>query len=316
MRLLPSFLLLCIPAIVPAQTLAELTDTLAKAETLDDEAIGDGGEKSATYRTYEQFRDLATREELITRLLHKSPIVRGYAARALADKKEKVDWLAVLRAHAADLQEVGTFRGCVKAQERFGEVLIDLARERKLLSDEQWLDLAETLVQQKSQLAARDGLLRTLKLRDGMLHTLRDLAKGGDRSAHIALARYGIQKDLPLLVDFLRSKDALQGNEALLAAQLHPDPTLLHVLEEIEPAVWKRVEAGSSTQMREWLAAIAAQQSEGAGTFLAGFLQRAGEAHPAAMREVLQHLKAALVPYPNCAALEPVREQLRKRARR
>jgi len=301
---------------VPAQTLAELTDTLAKAETLDDEAIGDGGEKSATYRTYEQFRDLATREELITRLLHKSPIVRGYAARALADKKEKVDWLAVLRAHAADLQEVGTFRGCVKAQERLGDVLIDLARERKLLSDEQWLDLAETLVQQKSQLAARDGLLRTLKLRDGMLHTLRDLAKGGDRSAHIALARYGIQKDLPLLVDFLRSKDALQGNEALLAAQLHPDPTLLHVLEEIEPAVWKRVEAGSSVQMREWLAAIAAQQSAGAGTLLAGFLQRAGEAHPASMREVLQHLKAALVPYPNCAALEPVREQLRKLARR
>lgn len=316
MRTLPTLLLLCFPALVPAQTLTELTETLAKAETLDDEAIGDGGDKSATFRAYEQFRDLATRDELITRLDHQSPIVRGYAARALADKKEKVDWLAVLRAHVADLQPVTTFRGCVKGQEVFGDVLITFARERKLLSDEQWLDLAETLVQQKSQLAARDGLLRTLKLRDGMLHTLRDLAKGGDRSAHIALARYGIQKDLPLLVDFLRSKDALLGNEALLAAQLHPDPSLLHVLEELEPVVWKRVEAGSGVQMREWLASIAVQQSEAAGTFLAGFLQRAVEEHPAAMREVLQHLKAALVPYPGCTALEPVREQLRKRARR
>lgn len=316
MRTLPTLLFLCIPSIVPAQTLTELTETLAKAETLDDEAIGDGGEKSATFSAYEQFRDLATRDELLARLLHQSPIVRGYAARALADKHEKVDWLAVLRAHVADLQTVTTFRGCVKEQAVFGDVLITFARERKLLSDEQWLDLAETLVQQKSQLAARDGLLRTLKLRDGMLHTLRDLAKGGDRSAHIALARYGIQKDLPLLVDFLRSKDALLGNEALLAAQLHPDPSLLHVLEELEPAVWKRVEAGAGVQMREWLAAIAVQQSEAAGTFLKGFLQRAGEAHPAAMRAVLQHLKGALVPYPDCSALEPVREQLRKNARR
>lgn len=53
-------------------------------------------------------------------------------------------------------------------------------------------------------------------------------------------------------------------------------------LEELEPGVWKRVEAGSGVQMRE----------------------------------VSQHLKAALVTYPNCEALEPVHEQLRRRARR
>lgn len=314
MRHLPLLLFLTFAPMLPAQTVPELTATLAAALTLDDEAIGDGGEKSATYRAFEQLRSKASREELLARLDHENPIVRAYAALALADRKEKVDWLALLRAHAADAEKVMTFRGCVKAEELCGDVLVELAREQKLLDDKGWLDLAETLVTKKSPLAAREWCLRTLTFREPMQPALRELAKAGDGPAHIAMARAGNVKDLPLLVAHLQRDAVFADDTALLAAQVFPHASLLPSLLALDGKAREQMAAGRAQRLRNWLAAIAAQRSAPAADFLAGFL-KARELPRPQRRELLNLMKAAIVPFPDDAVFAPVREELVRQSR-
>lgn len=316
MRTLALALFLPLLPMLPAQTVDELVATLAKAESLDDEAVGDGGIKSATYRTYETLRDQATREQLQKLLDHQAPIVRGYAVRALADRNEPVDWLLLLRKFAADAAKVKTFQGCILSQQLLGDALAEFVRDRKLLTGEQVLDFAETLVKDKSPLFAREHALRTLKFRDGMLHTLRDLAKAGDGPAHIALARYGITKDLPLLVTWLQRDGAFDDNTAFLAAQEHHDASLLPALVALEPKARQKVAAGLTHRLREWLAAISAQQSPAAAQFLLGFLKATPVENAPQHREIVNLSKAAVVPYPGAAVFDEVRAELKRHARR
>jgi hypothetical protein len=311
MRIPALALFFTLPALLSAQTVDELVDTLSKAESLDDEAVGDGGTRSATFRTYEALRDRATKEQLQKLLDHKAPIVRGYAVRALAERNEEVDWPAVLRKFAADAAKVWAFQGCIRSEQLLGDAVIEYARGRKLLSDEQFLDLAETLVVNKSPLFAREQALRTLKFRDGMLHTLRDLAKAGDGPAHVALARFQIPKDLPLLITWLQRADVFGDTTAFLAAQQHHEASLLPVLIALESKARQQVADGQTQRLREWLAAISAQQSAGAAQFLVAFLQ----ATPP-QREIVNLCKAAVVPYPGAVVFDEVRAELERHARR
>lgn len=301
---------------LPAQTLDDLVATLARAESLDDEAIGIAGEKSATWRTYEQLRDRASRAQLEQLLGHDGPVVRGYAHRALADRQEDVDWPALCKARLTDTTPVFTFEGCVRAERKLGDVVLDLARHRQLLSAAQWLELGELLVKRKSPLDARDRALRELKFGDGMLHTLRALAAGGDGAAHVALARYRIAKDLPLLVAWLSRKAAFDDTTAFLAAQQFPDPSLLRVLIGLEPHARSKVAEGLPHRLREWLAAFAAQRSAGAAEFLVGFLQRTPADDAGRHRQVVTLLQEVVAAAGDEPSLAPVRAELAQHAKR
>lgn len=310
-----AFLLsLLVSTVLPAQSVAELVDTLAKASTLDDEAVGDGGEKTATYRAYESLRAAADAAGLSALLEHRSPIVRCYAARALAERKETVDWLAVLKAHALDVAPVTTFRGCVRAEEACGDVLVELVRERKLLADALWTALAEHLVLQKSPLRARDHELRERTLGPALHAPLRELAAGGDGSAAVALARYRDAADVPVLQKLLAGGGEDDG--PFVAAAVFPGPVLREALCSRSDWFHQRLAKGAPAPLRAWLAALAAQQDAPAGAALAAFVRQVAEHEPDHLREVLLHTKAALVPFSGCAALEPVRDVLRGLARR
>jgi len=301
---------------LPAQTVDELVARLAKAESLDDEAIGIAGTKSETFRTYEQLRDRATREQLTKLLDHDSAIVRGYAFRALADRSEEVDWPALLALRAADTAKVITFRGCERIECMFGDAVIELARDRKLLTDEQWLDLAELLVKQKSQLDARNWALRNLKFRDGMLHTLRALAAGGDGAAHVALARFRIAKDLPLLTAWLSRPGAFDDTTAFLAAQQFPDASLLPALIALEPSARAKIAEGLPHRLREWFGAFAAQRTAGATAFLVRFLQQTPPEERVRHRQIVELLREVVAPAGGEAVLAPLREELAKHTRK
>jgi hypothetical protein len=264
-------LLLATPAL--AQSVDELVRELAAAASLDDAMTGGDGDKSKTFRIYERLRDTASRAEIDGLLAHASPIVRGYAVRALAEREESVDWLALLKARSTDTAKVLTFSGCVQSEQLLGDAILEFARYRKLLTAEQSLDLAEFLVAQKSPLYAREWALRNLKFRDGFLHPLRELAKAGDGPAHVALARYGLQKDLPLLVAWLTRDEVFDDTNAFLAAQQHPDASLLTVLIGLEHKARAKLAERLGHRLREWFGALVAQQSPAAADFLLRFYQ-------------------------------------------
>lgn len=252
----------------PPARLAELLQQLARAETLDDEAVGDGGERSETFRCYERLRALATADELRQWTRHESPVVRGYAVRGLLDKGVPIDAMAIAREHLHDEAQVTTWRGCVRARQAIGDVVLDLLCPR--LTPEQALDLAEALVREKSPLAAREHALRTVRFRDGMLHDLRRLAATGDAAAGVALARFRLAPDVAILRDLLRpvGPSAFDENAQFLAAAIHGDPALLPALRALLPAARRRLETDNANRLRFWLDAIASQRSEDAAKLL------------------------------------------------
>ena len=60
---------------------------LRSAETYDSEYVGEAGEKSDTYRAYEVLRDEASAKRLVALTDDRSPVVRCYAVRALAEAR-------------------------------------------------------------------------------------------------------------------------------------------------------------------------------------------------------------------------------------
>jgi hypothetical protein len=297
--------------IVPAQTLAELTATLAAAATVDDAMVGDDGAKSDTYRAYERWRGRATTAELLAFTRHESANVRAYAVKALVDLEATVDWPASLQGFLHDTAEVTTFRGCCLAKEKVGDVAIDLVRP--WLTDEQVLDLAEVLIRGKSPLYAREWALRNLRLRDGMLHLVRDLARAGDAPAGIALARYHLPVDVPVLVDLLRAPEPFDGNAPFLAAAEHGDARLLEPLLALEGAARRRIGVDNPSRLRFWLQAIAVQKSEPAGAFLARFLRTAEPENDWKRRDLLTTMQATIAPYADVDAFAEVRAEVARR---
>ncbi|MBK8095525.1 MAG: hypothetical protein IPK26_00345 [Planctomycetes bacterium] len=274
MRALP-FLLLAVPLLAQTPTVAELVDSLAAARTLDGPAIGDDGSRSDTWKTYERLRGAATEVELHALLEHSSPIVRCYALRALLENETKADWPAVLRAHSRDTAEVMQFEGCGKMRLAVGDVMVDFVRDHKAMTDAQWLELAAVLIRDKSPLYAREWSLRNLTFGDDMLHEIRTLAKAGEPSAAIALARYRIDKDVPILIEHLRRPEPFDQNCSFLAAEISGSQELLPALRAIVPAATHRLANDNAYRLRFWLQALAAQKSEAAVATLLTFLREA-----------------------------------------
>lgn len=299
-------------ATVGAQSLDELTAELAKAETIDDEAVGDGGEKSATRRLYERWRDAARTEQLRRFTQDASPAVRAYAAKALREIEAPVDWPVVVRERLLDTAEVVTFEGCCKARQFVGDVVFTLARPQ--LSPDELLDAAEDLVVRKSPLFAREWALRNLTFRDRMLHRLRELATNGDAPATIALARHRLPVDVPILAKALQAKEPFDDNCAFLAAEVHPDAALMAPLVAIEGKARARIESDNPSRLRFWFAAIAAQRSADAGAFLVRFLRDTPRTDGFREQDLLDTMQDVVVPHPGLAAFDALRAELKRRA--
>jgi len=298
-------------ASLPAQSLEELTARLATAATLDGPMVGEDGAKSDTWRTYERWRDLATIDELRRFTRHASPMVRGYAVRALVAADAAVDFATVAADHLLDDAKVTTFDGCCQAEEMIGDVIVDFVRPK--LSTEQVLDLGEALLAKKSPLFACEQALRTLRFRDAMLHTVRALVDGGSATAAIALARYRLQPDAARIASLLRTDRPFADNAWFEAAAIHGDPSLLEPLVAIEGKARRHVESDNFHRLFSWLRAIAAQQSAEAAAFLVRFLAETTTGTPFRERDLLDTMKRAISDWPRCPAFDELRAALQRR---
>lgn len=293
------------------QSVPELTARLAAAATVDDAMVGDDGIESDTYRTYERWRDRASISELRDFVRHPSPVVRVYAVRALLEQETELDWPSVLQGFLRDTADVTTFSGCCLAKQKVGDVVFEDVRPR--LTDDQVLDAAEALIDGHSPLHAREWALRNLRLRDRMLHIVRELARGGDGPAGIALARYRLSADVPVLTRLLQADAPFDDNAPFLAAGIHADPRLLAPLTALADAAKRRLERDNPSRLRFWLQAIAAQRSPQAGAFLADFLRSVRPASDFAERDLLATMAQAMEPCAGLAAFADARAELSRR---
>jgi len=251
------------------------------ATSLDDAAVGAAGMKSETYRAYEVLRDTAPAGALVALTGDKRPIVRCYAFRALAEKHPRVDLFAILKRHLEDVAKVDTFRGCMMAGEKVGDVMIQDARAR--LHQQEEGRLLGLLINKESKLAARASLLRTAMVPVELLPELRRLVDAGDQNALIAVARHKKPEDVGRIEAALRAKFGSLHPDllpAFRAATIHPDPKLLPALEALAPRARIELKQKAAQRLRFLFEALAAQQSPRATEVLAGFLGTQGlESH-------------------------------------
>ena len=316
-----SVLLTVLAVALPAQrsaTVAELVEAIAKAESYCGEAVHEGGEHAPTWLLFKSLRQGATVPELQALLAHASPIVRNYAARGLADRRAPVDWPAVLAARMLDDVLVETVDGCLHGQVRSGDLLFTLARERDLLTADQWLDLGERLVRSDSTLAARAQALRSQRFAAGTRPVLRRLAERGEEAALVALARERHADDLPLLFAALQRPGSFEDAPRFQAAALWADVSLFAPLAALTGSAVAVAVDRTVWELEGWLAAVAAQRSAAAATCLGEFraaVQKvAAEHRDGLLREQCDAVLAkVLAAHAEVAAFASLREDVRPR---
>lgn len=103
------------PIIFHQDTLRDIKKIVNKLETgnrVEDAYIGFGGAPSEQFALYEQLKELATEEQLMSLTNHANPAVRCYAFQALAAKQAK-NLFPILLEHMNDTALVVTQSGCI-----------------------------------------------------------------------------------------------------------------------------------------------------------------------------------------------------------
>ncbi len=99
-----------------------LINEIVKVEEVHFSAVGVGGVLSEQYKRYLTLRENFSVEELVCLLENKSPVIRLYAAWALADKKySNLD--AVFQKFLSQDKKVNIFMGCVKDKVNISHIL-------------------------------------------------------------------------------------------------------------------------------------------------------------------------------------------------
>jgi hypothetical protein len=270
-RALAFAVLFALPA--AAQSYQELVTQLAAATSLDAEMVGDDGGKSENFVAYERLFAIATETQWRELTKHPAAVVRGYAARALRAMKAKVDWQQLVLDHLADEAKVMVCDGCCRAEERIGDAIFRSVQDQ--LTPAQELAIGTAALQQKSPLYLREWALRNVTFDELMLHPLRAMAKDGEPAAAIALARYHIASDVPILIAHLQrdtTGKAFDGNCQFLAATVNKDPRLLPVLTGLVDAARDRLAYDNAYRLRFWIEALIVQDAPAAADCLHDFL--------------------------------------------
>ncbi|WP_298519969.1 hypothetical protein [uncultured Kordia sp.] len=94
----------------------KITEAISKGKQLEGPRIGFGGMSSSQYSRFEKLKKTTTEKELLTLLQHENPIVKGYAAWALADKKYH-KLVSVFNTFLNTKEFVQTQRGCIISED-------------------------------------------------------------------------------------------------------------------------------------------------------------------------------------------------------
>ncbi|MEL7252514.1 MAG: hypothetical protein AAFO03_29160, partial [Bacteroidota bacterium] len=95
---------------------------IERAGEIHTSATGIEGKRSKVYKNFLQFTKVATTDELVALMLHRSPAVRGYAFWALAKRDyQKLD--EIILEYANDQQPVFFLQGCIGGEYTLSDLM-------------------------------------------------------------------------------------------------------------------------------------------------------------------------------------------------
>lgn len=184
------------------KTRAQALAVLAPAESYDEEAVGFAGTKSATFLAYEFLRESSKVKDWIEWTRHKSPVVRCYAVRALAEAKAGVQLRAAVFKGLSDTARVNHFQGCCVGEVYVADVIVGIGLANLDQKDQQ--ALRDKIMAGDVPLLAREHMLWTGGFDTAQLPRVLELARAGSLHALRGLAKHKHPEAVAMIVRFLR----------------------------------------------------------------------------------------------------------------
>lgn len=226
---------------------AKIAQAIAEGGQVESETIGNAGEKSEQWERFETLCKTASRDELSTLTDHNNPVVRCYAFRALARRKDSAVF-SILLAHLHDTAKVTIQSGCIVRSQIIADYLIDIVtpeyidREAYKLKRRERNKLNSLMLYDKNiVLAKKNDLLTDMKPRAQYYNRVREiiLTEQSDVSI-LALSRYKNENDIGIINTALEKKKDLYY--PVYAAREFPSVTFYPRLVQIFEQGWEKGE--------------------------------------------------------------------------
>jgi len=227
----------------------EIVTGIEKKNRVDAQFIGISNKPSKQWSKYEQLKETATEEQLITLTNHKNSVVRCYAFQVLA-ARNSTHVFNVLLKHLHDTTTVSTINGDMGCEMYVGDYFIEIVTpnyiDNKLykLSKKERETLDSILIYDKSiHLYEKSTVLENIKPTIGNYKIIKELVgKEKNIDALTALAKYHRQSDKKLIASFF--KDEKTKNYALMSVIEFPDDFFYPFVKRILLNEWTPTDGG------------------------------------------------------------------------
>lgn len=269
--LLAGFFSSLIPSMAE-MSLEQALEVIRNSETVDDEAVGYGGDRTKTYNAFAALEKLATKEQILSFTTNKNSNIKAYASKALRSRFPEEDFFDLLMVKLSDETKVRYFSGCFLQEAMMGDFYFNQLSGN--LTTTQRSVVLEYLLAHDNKLATTSSLLENAEIPDSLLPRIRELAHEGNDSALFALAKFKREEDGPVIIA------AAQTNpfNSFRCIAMNPLPAYFRALKEAHPALL--AEDGWSNTQKEFYKAVATFKDDAALELLSKPLDGNEEAIP------------------------------------
>lgn len=201
---------------------------IAKVNEFMGGSVGFAGMTPTQFNNFQELKKNASKTELLKLTSHNNGVVRCYSIWALSSAKS-VDLFPITLSHINDNQFVKTQFGCIGGRERVGDIFIRITKP--YFDSVQTATLDSILFNKPNKLNAKSNLIDRISLTEQNYPRIRELAKKGNQSAIVKLAKYRKEQDINLI---LKNKDKSKYSPyryTYKAIQNYPSPKFLPFLK-------------------------------------------------------------------------------------
>lgn len=212
---------------------------IEKVNQLMSSAVGAGGMRPKQWDNFEEFKNIANKEELVELTNHPNGIVRSYSFWALSHKKN-VDLFSIVKKHINDDEEISTMFGCIISNDKVGDFFIDVLTREYVDLDSEKMNLTELteldslLIYQPNKLSARYSAINRAKPTENLYPKIRELViEEKNQSALVTLAKYQKEQDIEIIKNNRSENDKIESGyyHTYVAISQFPRPEFIPLLE-------------------------------------------------------------------------------------
>jgi len=240
--------------------LDDALETIRKAGTVDTEAVGYAAARTKTYDAFETMTRNATREQLMAFTNDPNPNVKAYAAMALKSTSPTANFHPLLMEKLKDRQSFEFLSACSMETLTIADFYYMNLSDN--LSKEQREEVIGYLLTHGQGLSSTSEGLLEWEIPERHLPTLRTMARNGNSSALIALAKFRKAEDYPLIIAAAKE----QPWASYQAIAMNPQPVYFDLLKETLAAMLAT--SGYEPEAARYYIAVAAFRNRDAALLL------------------------------------------------